>query len=132
MVSIKKVTSRQIANKFLIDGFVYTNIQVYFGFDEDPTGYTLVAMESIDYTNEYLLIFTKTIYDDANDCYNEKLIYYTSQYDNHVIDFIEAEINNFLKIIGKDGSKITICPEFYFDDEKKRRLCRDNEFVESV
>ena len=116
-----KITPRQLAEKFLIDDYVYTNIRVYFGFDNVPYTYTLTTLIPISYTGRYTLIFTD---------FDDQVLYYADEYDNHMINFIEREICNFMKLIGRTG-KLTVNPTYYFDDTYKRRICKDDEFIDA-
>lgn len=121
----KKVTPEYIAKKFLIKDFVYSNIAVYFGLDNFAYEYTLLTLMPISYTGEYAVVFCDT---------DGEVIYYASHAGNNVIKFIEDELKNFMEMMGKDrnGKIIVSKSNYWFDDEKKIRRCRDNEFADPI
>lgn len=124
-LTTKKVTPRQIAERFLINGYIYSNIKVNFGFDEWACEYTLFTAVPISYTGDYCIVFLKN-YEDHNE-----VIHYAAYLGNDIVGFIEKEIINFMNKIHKSG-KITICPTFYFDDERMIKRCKKNEYINPI
>lgn len=116
----KKVSPEYIAKKFLINNYVYSNIKVYFGLKENPYEFIFWTITPISYNGEYVIVFCD---------FDENVLYYASHTGYHIIDFIKNEIGNFASYMGepKDSNIIIGKNNYWFDDEKKRRVMPDEE-----